>query len=304
MNGLITEPLSEETKKLKQGDVFTMDVTISGEGNLHNLEKPKLPLASGMVVYGDPTLAEEYIFGSKGAVGSITYSYNIQVTKPGIQQIPAVRISYFDPFLEKYISIVSDSSTTIDVKANPKFEITTNDELTTQNIDMTVDKCAPLMKFKPSRDSIIFNSKLFWAGIISPLAVAFLFLFFIKKREKESESKQTVAKINSIKQDSKSYLYEAKQNLHAGNTEIFYLNLEKGISKMCIAIAHLDESMIYSRLELMNGLKHQGVSDEKIQQIHSIFEECDNARYGIAGSSLEQSHLLETIESIKKELIG
>lgn len=293
-----------DTKKLKQGEVFTLDVTISGEGNLHNLDKPKLPLTNGMVVYGDPILTEEYTFGSKGATGSITYSYNVQVTKAGIQHVPSVAISYFDPFLKKYVSIDADSSSTIDVKANPKFEVTNKEELATQTIDMTVDNCAPLMKFETSSNVKTLNTSLLWAGIISPLALAFLVLFILKKREKGADLKEITTKVNAIKLDSKNYLIDAKQHLSTGNNDAFYSSLEKGISKMCIAIAHLDETMIYSRFELIEGLKSKGISAEVIHQITSLFEECDNARYGIQGDSVAKESMLKTLENIQKGLIG
>src|SRR5690606_17678920 len=84
-------------KDLKQGDVLTLEVVISGQGNLHNIEKPRIPLKSGMIIYGDPTIEEDFTFTSAGAVGQVTFTYNIQVTKSGDQQIDPVSIAYFDP---------------------------------------------------------------------------------------------------------------------------------------------------------------------------------------------------------------
>jgi hypothetical protein len=45
-----------------QGEVFTMTITISGTGNIHNLLEPKLQLPKGFIVYGDPVVKEESHF--------------------------------------------------------------------------------------------------------------------------------------------------------------------------------------------------------------------------------------------------
>lgn len=291
-----------EIKKLKQGDVFTLELIISGEGNLHNLDKPKLLLPAGMIVYGDPTLTEEFTYGSRGAQGSISYVYNIQVTKPGAHKIPAIGISYFDPQLEKYVSIVADSSLQINVQEDPKFAGSDPQELTTQNVEASLDQLAPLSSFKESKENALFGTAVFWSGVSIPLAFAFGFLVFAKFKESNSEVKEVVAKVKSTKQQSKELFVEAAVALKNSDSQAFYLGIEKGLKLLCIAVGKLDPSLSYARQELMTSLIEQSVKTEVAEEIHQIFMECDNARYGISGNKDEQEALLQKVEYLLQEL--
>lgn len=291
-----------ELKKLKQGDVFTFDVIISGNGNLHNLDKPKLPLTNGMIVYGDPVLTEEYTFGSKGASGQIIYTYNIQVTKSGEYKMPAVGLSYFDPFLEKYISIKADSISTIKVDVNPSYEGVDPKEINPESQQVNMDRIAPLTPYRKQRSSNLFGTSLFWIGITSPIALAFLFIFFIKKREESSEIKASIQQIKSVKQDSIDYIQNAKKSINSNDPQAFYSNLEKGLTAICVASTQLSSEEIHSKSELYSNMIQNGIASEQIAQIKAIFEQCDNARYGIAGNLSEQESLLAATYALINQL--
>lgn len=291
-----------EQKKLKQGDVFTLDVIISGNGNLHNLDKPKLPLTNGMIVYGDPVLTEEYTFGAKGASGQIIYTYNIQVTKSGTYKMPAVGLAYFDPFAEKYVSIVADSTATISVQGNPKYKGVDPQEINPESQQAAMDRIAPLSPYKPQKSSSLFGSKLFWIGITSPIALAFLFIFFMKKREENSEEKASREQVKTTMQVSIDFIQQAKNSIDVNDSQAFYGNIEKALTKCCTAASHLNSEENHSRQELFSTMHNQGVSEELIVEAKSIFEQCDNARYGIAGDTFVQSHLLAATQELIKKI--
>lgn len=291
------------SKNLKQGDVFTLNITISGEGNLHNLEKPKLALPSGMIIYGDPTLTEEYTFGSKGAQGSITYSFNIQVTKAGDQTVPATSLSYFDPVLEKYIVMTAPTSESIHVDVSKSFEVD-NTVVEEQTTTSSADQLAPISEFKASKNSNLFGTPIFWLGLTAPLFAAFLFLFFLKKRSENSEKKEEIATVKYITQKSIDYLNDAKLSLKSDQSTDFYTSIEKGMRNICIAASKLDQGTIYSRFDLYENLLAKGVSQASIDKVKTIFEQCDNARYGIAGIDLEKDNLLALAQQAYKELLG
>ncbi len=291
-----------ELKKMKQGDVFRLDVIISGDGNLHNLEKPKLPLTNGMLVYGDPVLTEEFTFGSKGASGQITYTYNIQVTKSGEYKMPAVEMAYFDPFLEKYVSIQSNSTSTIHVDADASFTGVDPKEINPEISQIAMDRIAPLSTYSPARTSSVFGSTGFWIGITTPFALALLFIFFIKKREEQSENKANLKLINSVKQDSIDYIAQAKSLLHSNDAQSFYNNIEKGLIKSCIASNRLNSDEMYSRNDLYSSMKHNELSEDTIARIQSLFAQCDNGRFGYSGDSAEKEQLLHSAEQIINQL--
>jgi len=291
-----------ESKKLKQGDVFTLELIISGEGNLHNLDKPKLPLPAGMVVYGDPTLTEDFTFGSRGAQGSISYTYNIQVTKEGAQKVPAIGISYFDPELEKYVTVVADSALTIDVKGDPKFTAPDAQEITTQNQEVSLDQLAPIALFKESRKNSLFGTFTFWTSVSLPIALAFCFILFTRFKESNSEVKEVVVKARTTRQQAKELFAEAKTSIGDSQSEAFYAHIEKGMKLLCVVAGKLDPALNYARMELMNALQQQSVNKDQLNTIEEIFTECDNARYGISGNKDEQASLLQKAEYLLDHL--
>lgn len=291
-----------ELKKLKQGDVFTLDVIISGNGNLHNLDKPKLLLTNGMIVYGDPVLTEEYTFGSKGASGQIIYTYNIQVTKSGTYKMPAVGLAYFDPFLEKYVSIQADSTSTIKVNGNPKFTGVDPQEISPESPQASMDRIAPLTPYKSQQSSKLYGSTLFWIGVSSPIALAFLFIFFVKKREENSEVKATKEQVKTIKQVSINHIQQAKKAIDSNDSQAFYSHIEKALTKCCIASSSLNPEENHSKMELYSSMAQNGIPENLIAEVKYIFEQCDNARYGIAGDTTEQSTLLDTTQELINQI--
>jgi len=145
----------------KQGDVFTLLVEVTGVGNLQNIAEPTLSLPKGFVVYGDPIIKEDFVFGSKGAEGKITYEYNIQVTKFGQQTLPETRISYFDPNKEKYCT-VSTKSDLLVFEKNSQFKPGT-DDIASLPQNQIIEEVFPLRRNSGniSNQTLNFNQKSF-----------------------------------------------------------------------------------------------------------------------------------------------
>ena len=291
-------------KSLKQGDVLQLDVIITGQGNLHNIEKPKLPLRNGMIIYGDPTLTEEYTYTSAGAVGKVTYSYNIQVTKEGEQQIPAVSISYFDPRKEQYVTVNAGSPTSILVKENPKYEAPDVSDASADIVTST-DRLAPMSHYKKTANrSGFFGTPVFWASVFSPLALALLLIFAVKRRDEKAPAKQQLETVKLVKTSSRTFLSEAEASLKVGNTDAFFASIERSLTALCIAIGKLDENRVYARYALIDALKTQRVSDQDIAAVHELFEKCDFARFGSPGTASDQELILEHTRNLMNRLIG
>jgi hypothetical protein len=264
---------------LKTGDVFIFDVVISGNGNLHNLDKPKLPLPKGMIIYGDPVVTEEFTYGSNGAVGRVTYSYNVQVTKTGSQYIPAISLSYFDPIIEKYVTTKADSSKTIMVDVNPKFDAANVEELAQEALSM--DKIAPLSEYKKPSSAKFFGSLIFWIAITTPVTLATLFLFFSNAKQRTSETKLEVKRSQTKIEIANELLFEAKVDLQAGNITSFYSKLSKSLLACSLAKAKLDVTLYYPRDFIFEALQKNGVQLSTISDLKVTLSKCDEARFGM-----------------------
>lgn len=282
-------------KQVKQGDIVQVDVVISGKGNLHSIETPVLPLPKGMSTYGDAEIKEDYVFGPQGAVGKVTYTYHIQVTKDGDQTIQPIKIAYFSPKDEKYISVTAKKPTVIKVSENSKFQL--DDETDSLNVS---DQSADSKNLKKGQK--LFSTDNYWliygGGALLCVLASLLFIVFRKKqpeKEKDIASKKVVVKavtpaeVNELLGQTKFYFKEKEG-------EKFFASFEKTV----IALMKLQQKQpmdsTLSRGELVANLPQ----NEDSSTIKRLLEKCDYARYGMISSEEEQAVLLVELEKLVK----
>ncbi|TAE75560.1 MAG: tetratricopeptide repeat protein [Verrucomicrobia bacterium] len=96
---------SSETR-IREGDPLTLDITVTGSGNLDALEAPKLLDTEGWKLY-DATSAER---GDerRELSGEVSFRQFIRPLRPQ-SSIPPLRLVYFDPALDRYETILSDA---------------------------------------------------------------------------------------------------------------------------------------------------------------------------------------------------
>lgn len=288
----------------KQGDVFTMTVEISGYGNLQNIVEPKLKLPKGFVVYGDPIVKEDFVYGSRGAEGKISFEYNIQVTQFGKLTLPATTISYFDPIKEKYVQEVT-SPEILMIEKNMNYKSIHADPTTLVQKE-NPETLFPMRRDKGSVkiDNLIYSSKGFWILIGSPLFLAFILGLWWKKKEEES-------KVSEQKNAAKKSLFEiqhlfadAETALKNGDFASYFGLIEKAVMRSLALYLRKDDSIILGKTEIFEELKDRKIESSSIEALRSIFSTCEHARYGLGLSNDERDNLVvsakQVIQSICK----
>jgi len=289
------ERLIEDTA-IAQGEVFKLILTIEGTGNLQNLEVPDLILPKGFVVYGDPTVNENFVITANGADGSVDYEYNIQATNFGKQSIPGTSVSYFDPDKEKYIRVLSDE-VEISIEKDKKFQ----EQLEKQNLnsetEMIVHNADIRQKAEHVERGSLFGSAVYWTGVGIPVTAALFFLFFtrIKKRSEED------IRVKSIQKGRREELELCLKDLNDASTSDisgFFTKVEDAL-QLAMVYYHPDqEDRRYSKSEILDKLNSSGSNADRIGEILNTSE---NLRYGFGGGeSLDiDSMRRDVIESIR-----
>jgi hypothetical protein len=300
--GQFTLTSSIDQTNLKQGDVFTLIIEVSGYGNLQNISEPKLNLPKGFVVYGDAIIKEDIAFGSRGAEGKITYEYNIQVAKYGELIFPETSLSYFDPIKEKYIQI-STQSATLSVQKNAGFKI--SDNTTTTLVERNGQDIFP---FKTSNEQStehrsIVHSPVFWVGVTLPvLAGLFLGLFWRKREEnevhvtKKQEKQQAKVGIQNVFSDAENAL----MNQDYTN---YYGLIEKGLQRSMGLYLRNDDTIIMSKSTILEELRLKNVDDAKINALQQLFTSCEEARYGFGVSPENRDALIVSAKQISQSIL-
>jgi len=101
------------------GEAITMQVRISGIGNIEALPNLKVPEVVDLVVY-DSNIIDTTRDTNGKISGTRTYGYVIIPSKPGRLAIPVIEVCYFDPDKEKYEII---RTTPIPLEILPETEI-------------------------------------------------------------------------------------------------------------------------------------------------------------------------------------
>ncbi len=285
-------------KKMKQGDIIQVDVIVSGAGNLHAIETPVLPLPKGMTTYGDAEVKEDYIFNSQGAVGKVTYTYHVQVTKEGDQTIKPVKIAYFNPKEEKYVTVSAPKSITVAVTGNPTFELQNDTDsmaLANQNADQK-----NLNDQSPQRFFSGENSWM-WYGAGGLLLIAGVVLFLMLKPKKGKGEQPSSVKQKSIEKplavsEVRELIGQASFYLREKQTDKFYISIEKALIAVMTVKLKLPADSTMGRSEMLEELKIQ--QNTAVPVIQKLLEKCDYARYGIADSEDEQEMILKQTENL------
>lgn len=286
------------SKTIKQGDIIQIDVVVSGRGNLHAIETPVLPLPKGMSTYGDAEVKEDYVFNTSGAEGKVTYTYHVQVTKEGEQTIQPVKIAYFNPKEEKYISVEASKATKVVVQENPKFEI--DDET---NPDAASDQLADQKNLrKKSSEKRVQNNWIWYGagGLILVAAGLFFLVFRPKKKEEEKpnpkEKEQKISGKAVTQSEVKDLVNQTAFYLREKHNEKFYATFEKGLIMLLKFKLKQPENSTLMRSELLEMIKQNG--DPSAPAIQQLLEKCDYARYGMIASEEEQELLMKELERL------
>jgi hypothetical protein len=271
---------SFDRTNLKQGEIATLTLNISGSGNLHDITNPKLNLPPELKMYGDPERKEKFNFTEKGAEGNIQVQYHLQIVQDGDINFPAIAFAYFDPNSEKYITKYS-KSTNLSVEKDPSFVMATNVE---NNKEAGTSKIEHYNTENSEEKSIFSNPVVKWIGISTPFCLAFLFLFIRAKKTKNETEKIVATKEELqapiVKIDYNEWLSVLQSHVDTGNTLPFFTQLSKNLQNSVSQAARGDINWVLSREEIKEFFVQKNLPIDFQNDFFSLQQTCELCRYG------------------------
>ena len=280
--------------ELNVDDPLDINIEISGNGNLKQLELPNLDLPQDLEKY-----PEEIKSNIKVNVNGISGKKKLhQLVIPrfhGSYDIPSVSFTYFDLNKKKYKTLYHPS-TTIQVAKSEKtatnttlnFERPQQDEVITINENIRHIKTdTKLFDFS----NPIFGSSYYWLLLsVSPLLLV-LSLFFLSNREKFSNSEKAL--IKQLNKETQTHLVKAENNLSNKDYDSFYKEIymlwTSFISKKyVIDFAEMNRSTIHETL------KNNQIEGELIDELDKILTYCEMAQYSPLGGEEAENSLINT----------
>jgi hypothetical protein len=281
--------------KIRQGDVAELTVTISGTGNLQNINKPRLILPKGVVIYGDPEIKEDFSYGVSGAEGKVIYTYHLQFNTDQVESLPPVSIAYFDPNLRKYVQI-KKRRIELDIQSNPNFQPTIAAPVTAEQPKSTEN--IPLMAGPSKENGSFSDSAWFWPSVFSPLFLGFIGgLFWVRRKDLTGviqDKGQARKAIGQLIGDLSSVSYQPQDPGKA------YQQIETGIKSLGNIISK-DSNHVFSKSETLQILEENKVPAGQLAQLKSILGQCEEARFSFHASEAHFKGLVgETVDVIRQ----
>jgi hypothetical protein len=289
---------------LKQGESLDMVVSVSGNGNLKLFNLPKPIVPSALEMY-DPVKNEQVNTPLSGMNGKISDTYTIIPQYKGKYTIKPLTFSYFDLNSNSYKTITSQEIT-IDVMEGvggsaPSERLATTDKKEVQTGDQF--KFIHLKtKLTDRKKQDLWNSTVFYAGLLIPFLLIPLVVLFRKKKE-AYDADEEGNKLRKSNQLAKKYLSEAKKQL--GNKEPFYVALEKSLHNFLKAKLKMETSEM-SKENITEILGTKKASPETIANFIQLTENCEFARYAPASSVAIQQDFdkaVKVISELEKQLV-
>lgn len=286
----VSAKLSSTT--LEQGKVVELRVKVKGHGNLHNIERPKIYLPSGLSFYGDPEITDSIHYSARGSEGSKSFTYFIQVNRPGNIQINPIKIAYFNPKTERYetsqckINMLKVKSTGEEIIEIPEVK---KEEVRTPTMQPYITERIGV----DNSSNPLLNG---WQGTVllfSPIMLG-LFLGLGVRIKKQSLEK------NNLRKMSEQHKIDAIASLNllrqGNNNEDKLQGLSQLLTQFLASEFKVGKGEI-SRSFLKSHVP-DGISEEMFEKIIYIFDELDSMKYGGQIDNSDISHLKDEVEFV------
>lgn len=269
-------------------------VEVTGNGNLKLFQVPELKLPAALEVY-EPEFEEKITTNLSGMNGKISNSYTVVPAYKGKYPIPSVAFSYFDPSLDKYISLTA-APVLLNVIEGPTYNENpgNNNTRATTTIKQVVaeNNAFGFIKTKtnliPIAQSSFFNSKSFWLLSLIPFAILLLIvvthrLITTKKTDQASALSKRAQRL------AKKFLSEAKGK--KADKDAFYVALEKGLQLYLKGKLTLDNAD-FNKENIYNIFTKKSISTETTDLLITLLEHCEAARYSpFTAVEIEEDYL-------------
>lgn len=290
-----------DKKSVKTNEAITLKIKISGNGNLKYVNAPKIEFPVDFEVY-DPKISDNIKYSDNGANGSKTFEYLLIPRHAGEYTIPQFEFTNFDTNTGTY-KIQKSGPYSLQVeKGEGDSTMAMTNVFTKEDIKFLGKDIRFIKKESPEltpKNKFLFGSIGYFLTYI--LILLLFGLAFILRRKKIIENSNTLL-VRTRKADkfARKRLQKVSDYLKQNKKEVFYEELVKALwgyisDKFSIPLAGLSKDAARQQMEL------KGIESEIINNILSIIDRCEYARYAPASESTHMDKLYdESIEIISK----
>jgi hypothetical protein len=280
LTGKLNMKASLDKNETKSNEAVNLKVTVSGEGNLYQLQPLDIEFPPDIEVY-DPKTSDNIKVTASGVSGSRTFEYVLIPRYAGDFKIGPFSFSYFDASSGKFKTIEQEAFDLIVEKGKDDqsgvsgINITSKEDIRMIGSDIRYIKQGqyPILH----GTNFFYRSVPFYAAILVPFL---LFLLLIGYAEYQKSQGKDVVRLKSKRATglAKKRLNKAKKLWDDKQTASFYEEVFKALSdyaadKFSIPVAHLNKERIRTTFASKN------VPEETINEFIGVLDKTEFARF-------------------------
>ncbi|MCX6155233.1 MAG: BatD family protein [Candidatus Kapabacteria bacterium] len=288
----------------KTNEPVTLKVQISGKGNLKLLDPINIKVPPDFELY-DPKIVDNLNVSSAGISGNKTFEYLINPRNVGKYEIEPVKFAYFDYDKKRYITLSSEKFVIkVDQgSANSSstfFSGVRKEEVKYLGKDIQFIKISS-NSFK-HKGEFFFGNWLFYLLSFTAPAL-FIFIIFYRRKQIEENRNQALLKNRRANKVIRRRLAKAAEFMKKNDNIHFHEELSHALwtymsDKLSIPFAELTKDNARTKLE------HKLVDGNMINDVLSILDECEFARFAPAGYDVSMSDIYDKTAKIIVNLEG
>ncbi|MDA0750083.1 MAG: BatD family protein [Verrucomicrobia bacterium] len=285
--GNYTMEVNATPTELTTGDPLTITIRISGTGPLDAVPMPPIDHWEGFKTY--PPNATTEAVDKTGLKGVRIFEQVIIPQSSDIKELPALEFSYFDTTKSVYETL-TEPAIPLMIKANPNAP-----SMPTQSLEITGESGLPKPKAKDvvpikpflgnvviSQTPWLMNPGFYWLHL-TPLALLGVAWGIRQLSDKSSKDVHGRRK-RKADQFIKSKLPELDRLAQSNDSDAFFELMFRLIQERLGQCLDQPASSITESV-LEQADKIQGLTEEDVEQLHALFQACNQARYAPVRSS-------------------
>lgn len=298
---------SIDADETSTNEAMTMNMTVSGNGNVELLNLPTPDFPPDFEVY-DPKIVSNVDANGQGMSGSRKAEYLVIPRRAGDFTIPPVEFSYFDPVQKQYVTL---QSSPMSIKVNKGagddsgdggIYASNQEGIKYLGSDIRHIKTAT-SNLKP-RDQHFFATVLYFVILLALLLVFLVALFLVKKRRQFKQDVVLVRNKQATKV-AKGRLKNAYKFLKEQDQDHFYEEMSQALWGYISDKLGIERSVL-SMDTVKEVMVRKGVDETLANEFVETLDTCEFARFapGDAASKMEGLYDkgLELIMKIEKAI--
>lgn len=268
--------------KLKTGESSTLTLTLNGTGNLNLLEFPVPEFPPDFETY-DPKTSEKYNVTIQGINGSKSVEYLFIPRAAGNYSLPPIQFSYFNPELQKYVTIQGNAvDFEIDKGSADEAQVLAGNQINKREVKI-LGKDVRFVKSDSGdfcSNQLFFGSMLFWLLLILPIASA-AFVGISLHRSKSNPIAASVLLSKKAQAIAKTRLKHAASLNQPQHYQAFFEEIFKTIHGYLSDGFQIPKAEM-NREKISSVLLDRGVDAGHLKKLMDLLDVCELARFSPA----------------------